>query len=161
MQNLIYDNAAYDILYYDANLEAYRTDRFAGWTKQPEANGTPLFTYSTLAVHQADRRGGGTEPGAVRSAVASSGARPRLAPRAQRRRFRPPHPAGAMAAMRAARAHRSCSAVVALVVVVGVGLFLFRRRRRGRRRRGRRVSEGGPRRPRCSVSDPRSLRHSA
>jgi peptide/nickel transport system substrate-binding protein len=48
MQNLIYDQAVYDILYYDANLEAYRTDRFAGWTNQPEANGEPLFTYSTL-----------------------------------------------------------------------------------------------------------------
>ena len=48
MQNLIYDKAVYDILYYDSNLEAFRTDRFAGWTNQPEANGTPLFTYSTL-----------------------------------------------------------------------------------------------------------------
>ncbi len=48
MQNKIYDEAVYDILYYDANTEAYRTDRFAGWTKQPESNGTPFFTYSTL-----------------------------------------------------------------------------------------------------------------
>ena len=35
MQNLIYDEATYDILYYDANLEAYRTDKFAGWKNQP------------------------------------------------------------------------------------------------------------------------------
>ena len=48
MQNIIYDDAPYDILYYDANLEAYRTDRFAGWQNQPTANGTPFFTYSTL-----------------------------------------------------------------------------------------------------------------
>ena len=48
MQNIIYDEAPYDILYYDANLEAYRTDRFAGWQNQPTANGAPLFTYSTL-----------------------------------------------------------------------------------------------------------------
>jgi peptide/nickel transport system substrate-binding protein len=47
-QNLIYDEAPYDILYYDANLDAYRTDRFAGWQNQPTANGTPLFTYGTL-----------------------------------------------------------------------------------------------------------------
>jgi hypothetical protein len=47
MQNLIYDKAVYDILYYDANTEAYRTDRFAGWQNQP-SNGIPLFTYSTL-----------------------------------------------------------------------------------------------------------------
>ncbi len=48
MQNLIYDQAVYDILYYDSNLAAYRTDHFAGWQNQPSANGTPLFTYSTL-----------------------------------------------------------------------------------------------------------------
>ena len=47
MQNLVYDQAVYDILYYDANLEAYRTDRFAGWTNMPP-NGTPLFSYGTL-----------------------------------------------------------------------------------------------------------------
>ena len=48
MQNLIYDDAVYDILYYDTNLDAYRTDRFAGWTNQPVDTGTPFFTYSTL-----------------------------------------------------------------------------------------------------------------
>ena len=47
MQNLIYDQAPYHILFYDSNLDAYRTDRFAGWTNQP-ANGTPLFSYSDL-----------------------------------------------------------------------------------------------------------------
>jgi peptide/nickel transport system substrate-binding protein len=47
MQNLIYDQAPYDILYYDANLDVYRTDRFAGWQNQP-SNGTPLFTYGNL-----------------------------------------------------------------------------------------------------------------
>ena len=48
MQNLIYDQAVYDIVFYDANLAAYRTDKFGGWQNQPKANGTPLFTYSTL-----------------------------------------------------------------------------------------------------------------
>ena len=48
MQNLIYDQAVYDILYYDANLAAYRTDRFGGWQNLPTANGTPLFSYGTL-----------------------------------------------------------------------------------------------------------------
>jgi len=47
MQNLIYDEAPYDILYYDANLDAYRTDRFAGWQNMP-ANGTPMFSYGDL-----------------------------------------------------------------------------------------------------------------
>ena len=30
MQNLIYNEAPYDVLFYDANLHVYRTDRFAG-----------------------------------------------------------------------------------------------------------------------------------
>ncbi len=48
MQNLVYDQAVYDILYYDANLDAWRTDVFTGWRNSPD-NGTPLFTYGTLA----------------------------------------------------------------------------------------------------------------
>ena len=47
MQNLIYDEAPYDILFYDANLDVYRNDKFAGWQNMP-ANGTPFFTYGTL-----------------------------------------------------------------------------------------------------------------
>ncbi len=45
---MIYDQAVYDILYYDSNLAAYRTDHFGGWQNQPLSNGTPLFTYGTL-----------------------------------------------------------------------------------------------------------------
>ena len=48
MQNLIYDEAPYDILFYDANTAVYRTDKFAGWQDQPLGDGTPFFTYSTL-----------------------------------------------------------------------------------------------------------------
>jgi peptide/nickel transport system substrate-binding protein len=48
MQNILYDEAVYDILFYDANLAAYRTDRFAGWQNQPLEDGTPFFTYGTL-----------------------------------------------------------------------------------------------------------------
>jgi peptide/nickel transport system substrate-binding protein len=47
MQNLIYDEAPYDIVYYDANLDVYRNDRFAGWQNMP-ANGTPFFSYGIL-----------------------------------------------------------------------------------------------------------------
>ncbi len=48
MQNLIYDDAPYHILFYDATLVAYRTDRFSGWQNQPTANGVPLFGYGSL-----------------------------------------------------------------------------------------------------------------
>ena len=39
--DVVYDAAPYHILYYDDNLHAYRTDKFAGWQNQPTANGTP------------------------------------------------------------------------------------------------------------------------
>ena len=47
MQQYWYDQAPYHILYYDDNLHAYRTDKFANWQNQP-TTGTPLFTYGTL-----------------------------------------------------------------------------------------------------------------
>jgi peptide/nickel transport system substrate-binding protein len=47
MQNLVYNEAPYDVLYYDANLDVYRNDRFAGWQNMP-SNGTPFFTYGLL-----------------------------------------------------------------------------------------------------------------
>ncbi len=76
IQNLIYDEAPYDILYYDANLDAYRTDRFAGWANQPSANGTPMFTYSTLGYTKlTDVAAATPEPtGAAPSGSAAPGA---------------------------------------------------------------------------------------
>jgi peptide/nickel transport system substrate-binding protein len=48
IQNLVYDEAPYHILYYDSDLHAYRTDRFGGWSLQPTDGGTPLFSYGSL-----------------------------------------------------------------------------------------------------------------
>jgi peptide/nickel transport system substrate-binding protein len=48
MQNIIYDEAPYDILFYDSYLDVYRNDRFAGWQNMPSEGGIPLFTYGTL-----------------------------------------------------------------------------------------------------------------
>ena len=94
MQNLIYNEAPYDILYYDSNLDVYRTDRFAGWQNMP-ANGTPMFTYGNLqytlltdAAAQpsptADDRRVRAEP----QSHASQSGRPRP-PRRRRRRSTP------------------------------------------------------------------------
>jgi len=64
IQNLVYDEAPYHILYYDAELHAYRTDKFGGWTNQPSVNGTPLFGYGSIgyttltAVGSTDPLGG-------------------------------------------------------------------------------------------------------
>jgi len=51
MQNMIYGLAVYDILYYDSNLDAYRTDKFTGLQNMP-SNGTPLFSYGTYNYTQ-------------------------------------------------------------------------------------------------------------
>jgi peptide/nickel transport system substrate-binding protein len=48
MQNIIYDEAPYDILFYDSYLDVYRNDRFAGWQNMPSGQGIPFFTYGTL-----------------------------------------------------------------------------------------------------------------
>ena len=47
MQQIAYDEAPYLIMYYDAELHAYRTDKFAGWKNQPTNGGTPLFGYGS------------------------------------------------------------------------------------------------------------------
>ena len=81
MQNLIYDQAVYDILYYDANLEAYRTDRFAGWQKQPSVERHAVLHVQHARLHEADRRQGGAagrtvRGGRLRLAVLGPGAAP-------------------------------------------------------------------------------------
>jgi peptide/nickel transport system substrate-binding protein len=48
MQQYFYDQAPYHLLYYDDELDAYRTDRFTGWQNQPLDTGVPLFTYSVI-----------------------------------------------------------------------------------------------------------------
>jgi peptide/nickel transport system substrate-binding protein len=45
MQQLFYDAACYHVLYYDSELHAMRTDKFAGWVNQPPDTGTPLFGF--------------------------------------------------------------------------------------------------------------------
>ena len=57
MQNLIYDQAPYDILYYDANLDVYRNDKFAGWQNMP-ADGHAVLHLRHPQLHAADGRDG-------------------------------------------------------------------------------------------------------
>jgi peptide/nickel transport system substrate-binding protein len=53
MLRLFYDQSTYVVLFEDAELQAYRTDRFSGWTRQPAETGPVLFsntspTYANL-----------------------------------------------------------------------------------------------------------------
>jgi peptide/nickel transport system substrate-binding protein len=46
---MLYDDAPYDVLYYYANLEAYRSDRFTNFQPQPDPKGSLLFQYGTYS----------------------------------------------------------------------------------------------------------------
>jgi peptide/nickel transport system substrate-binding protein len=118
MQNIIYDDAPYDILYYDANLEAYRTDRFGGWQNQPTANGTPFFSYSVLNYTRLTNAAAApsTEPSAAASGETAPSAAASATP----------------AAPDASATGTSSTLIIAIVVVVAViavGLVLYTRRR--------------------------------
>jgi peptide/nickel transport system substrate-binding protein len=72
MQNMIYGLAPYDILYYDSNLDAYRTDKFTGLQNMP-ANGTPLFTYGNFNYTQLKDATAVPTPGPTTSETAAPG----------------------------------------------------------------------------------------
>ncbi len=52
MQQMIYADAPYHVLFYDASTIAYRTDRFTGWKNQPASNGVPFFGYGSYGYWQ-------------------------------------------------------------------------------------------------------------
>ena len=74
MQNLIYDKAVYDILYYDANLEAYRTDRFAGLAEPADRQRRRRSSRTARSQYtQADQRRRRRRARRRREAAASAG----------------------------------------------------------------------------------------
>ena len=77
MQNLIYDEAPYDILFYDSNLDVYRNDRFAGWQNMPGER-HPVLHLRHPELHAADRRVGPAVARARRLAVRRVGRRGRV-----------------------------------------------------------------------------------
>ncbi len=44
MLTLFYTESTYVVLYHDADTQAYRTDKFEGWVRQPASTGPVLFT---------------------------------------------------------------------------------------------------------------------
>jgi peptide/nickel transport system substrate-binding protein len=124
MQNLIYNDAPYDVLYYDANLDVYRNDRFAGWVNKP-SDGTPFFTYDVnnytvltdaTAVPPSPSPAPSTASSAGTSAAPGASAAPSSAPQPGDN------------ASSSSSTPLIIAAVIAVLVVVG-GLLLNRRRR--------------------------------
>ena len=93
MQNLIYDQAPYDILYYDSNLDVYRNDKFAGWQNMP-ADGTPLFTSGDSVLNYTLLTDATAQPSPTPEAPAAVGLRGRIdgARRGDRGAQREPRP---------------------------------------------------------------------
>jgi len=128
MQNLVYDEAVYDILAYNAGLHAYRTDRFAGWANQP-SNGTPLFTYSTLGYTgltdaAAVAATPSPEPSAAAPSPGASAAAATAAPAAT------PAPSGGTSSD-GSTSTLMIVAVIAIVVLIVGGVLVARRRSNG------------------------------
>ncbi len=76
MQSMLYDNQPYVMLYHADVLEAYRTDRVAGFSPQPadagDVKGDALATYgpfSFISIHPAAGATGGSESKGASSAV--------------------------------------------------------------------------------------------
>ena len=85
MQELVYAEAPYHILYYDAELHAYRTDKFGGWTQPADRGRHAALRLRAVRVHDADGRRVQPSPSPEPSAPAASGgaARPRQSGRSE------------------------------------------------------------------------------
>jgi peptide/nickel transport system substrate-binding protein len=74
----MYDAAVYNVILYEADLQAYRTDRFTGWVRQPAGTGPVLFsntspTYARLTpVASSGDSGGGIGTGAIAGIVVAA-----------------------------------------------------------------------------------------
>ena len=123
MQEIVYNEAPYHILYYDAALHVYRTDRFTNWVNQPD-NGTPLFGYGPYGYTQL-KLASAVEPSP--SAAATSGAAPSGdASPAATGSGQAPSPASGLGDNTTLLA-----GILGLVAIAVVALLLIRRRRRG------------------------------
>jgi peptide/nickel transport system substrate-binding protein len=121
MQNLVYDEAPYHILYYDAELHAYRTDKFAGWTNQPTKGGTPLFGYGSRGYTLLTDAS--AQPSAEPSVEASS-------PGGSATAATPAPSAATSGTSTSSSSLPLILGVVALVVIIAIGLVMMRGRRR-------------------------------
>ena len=72
MLRKMYDSATYNVLYYDGDLQAYRTDRFEGWLRQPADTGPVMFSNSspsyanlTLVASEGGGGDGGLSTGGI------------------------------------------------------------------------------------------------
>lgn len=63
MVRLFHDEGTYVVLFHDADTQAYRTDRFEGWVRQPAGTGPVLFSNSSPTYARLRPVGSGGESG--------------------------------------------------------------------------------------------------
>jgi peptide/nickel transport system substrate-binding protein len=122
MQAMLYKDAPYDVLYYSSELQAYRTDKWHGYTLQPRQGGTPFFA---LGVEDYLNLQPGPEPTpapAEASASASGGgANPSASPSS-------PAPSDTSSS----NTPLLVGGIVLLIAVIAIGMVAMRGRRAGR-----------------------------
>jgi peptide/nickel transport system substrate-binding protein len=72
MLTRFYKSGVYDALWYEGDLQAYRTDRFQGWLKQPADIGPVLFSNTSPTYPNLTLVGGGLSTGAIIGIVAAA-----------------------------------------------------------------------------------------
>jgi peptide/nickel transport system substrate-binding protein len=77
MQQMLYDDVPYVVTYYYDDLQAYRSDRFAGFQPQPEPDGVLLFQYGTFSyrnIHAPAQAGPSSSSSGLNAPLALGGA---------------------------------------------------------------------------------------
>ena len=137
LQQLAYEQAPYQILVYDDELAAYRTDRFAGWQQMPSGSGTPLFVVGNIDYTQLTDATAPASPSPAASSATASGA-PSASAGASGVAGVNPSPAATPATSPADSSSSSSTTlllvgVIVLIVILAAGILIWRR---GMRRGG-------------------------
>jgi peptide/nickel transport system substrate-binding protein len=117
MQAMLYKDAPYDVLYYSSELQAYRTDKWHGYTLQPREGGTPFFA---LGVEDYVNLQPGPEPTPAPAAPSAPAPGQSVAPAAPA-----PVPANS------SNTPILVGGIVLLIAVIAIGMVAMRGRRRG------------------------------
>ncbi len=127
MQQILYDQAPYHVLFYDAALSAWRTDRFGGWALSPSEGGLPFFAYGTAGYDYLTAPG--PEPTPTAAATTASSVAPSAG--ASAAVSAAPTPSGSTDGSSTSSGNNMLLIVGAIViVVVVVGAVAARSRRR-------------------------------
>ncbi|MDP9483662.1 MAG: ABC transporter substrate-binding protein [Chloroflexota bacterium] len=116
MQQMIYRDAPYDVLYYSAELHAHRTDKWHGYALQPRKGGTAFFTFGVESYLSLKP---GPEPTPTPQAPTASGASPAGGAGTPT----PVTPAGSSNSL------PLIIGIVALIAVLAIGMIVMRGRR--------------------------------